>query len=424
MSYFKRQINLCMAATLMLLLLALPVFADGDHSRVIVLNTAGETSSPLITQGMVDALDAWGIIDRDNYDAMARGIHGERYEIDSRPIEWEASLARAQIAEIIDQGHDIIVAPTATLAQLVASATLGMVDPPTLIFVGVDDPYGAGLASSSCIKLPNITGSVSLVPYADVLAILPKLDPDIQTIGTLYNSSDAAGINGAAQIATIGEAMGLNVEVSAYTDFSTLTSAADGLLSKGIHALVLPVETGVGQALATVISPLSVDNNIPVIASDAGLTYAQATIGVGNLNHYLWGINVGRLLVESLEGELDIASAAISPASLELSVGINLSAAAMAGIEIPQALLDEADFVLENFAARLTDKGKQNTWHVESMRALGGFLERFVTPETYAFVQSADLPDLRAGQDEFIDSVRCTPKRIADEQAALDAADS
>ena len=422
MSYLKRHFKLCMASTIMLLLLALPALADGDHARVIVLNTAGETSSPLITQGMVDVLDAWGFVDRQDYDAMSRGLHGERFEIDSRPIEWEVSLARAQIAEIIDQGHDIIVAPTAGLAQLVANAIQAMEDPPTLIFVGVDDPYGAGLASSSCIKLPNVTGTESIVPYADVLAILPKLDPDIDTIGTLYNASDSAGAYGAAQIIEIGEAMGLTVEVNAYTDFATMATAADGLMSRGIQALVAPSETGVGQALPTVLSPLSIDNSIPVIASDAGLVYAQATIGVGNLNHYLWGINVGRLLVAHLNGDLDIASAAISPAALSLSTGINLSAAAAAGIDIPAALIEEADFVLEGFLGSLTDKGMRNTWHVESMRALGGFLERFVTPETYAFVQSAELPDLRQGQDEFIDSVRCTPERIAEEQAALDAA--
>ena len=403
-------------------MLALPAWADDDRPRIVVLSTGGETSSPLITQGMVDALAAWGIIERADFDPFTRDASGERLELTLRPVEWETSLARAQVQQYVDEGHDIFVAPRTTLAQLIANATQDMEDPPTVIFVGVDDPYGAGLADSPCIKLPNVTGSQSIVPYADVMAVLPKVDPAINTIGTIYNSSDPAGIHGAAQIEEIGAAMGVQVEAHAYTDFATMATAAEGLVSKGVQAIVLPMETGVGQALPAVLSPISIDNGIPIIVADAGLTYAQATIGVGNLNHYLWGINVGRLLVAHFNGELDINSAAITPASLSLSTGINLGMAAAAGIEIPESLLEAADFTLEGLMGHLTDKGKQNTWQVESMRALGDFLQRFTTPETYAFVQEAELPDLREGQAAFVESVRCTPERIAEEQAALDAA--
>ncbi len=406
---------------LSLLLLALPAAADGDHINVFIMSTSGETSTPLIAQGIVDVLDAFGIVDRADFDVFRRSIHNDMISLSSAPVDLDVSLARAQIQENLDQNPDIIVLSSVTLTQLAATATRDLEDPPTLFFVGVDDPYGAGLADSPCVKLPNLTGSESVVPYADMMAALPKLDPSITTVGTLYNSGDPAGARGAAQIAEIGEAMGLTVEVSAYTDFSTMAAAADGLISKGVEALALPLETGAGQILAGVLSPLAVENRIPIVAADAGLTYAQATIGVGNINHYLWGINVGRLLVADIQGELDIASAAISPSSLALSVGVNLNVAAASGLEIPPGFMDEADFTVDNMQGNLTEKGRQNTWQVESMRALGEFLQRFTTPETFAFVQEAELPDLREGQAEFIKSVRCTPERIAEEQAKLDA---
>ena len=411
-----------LCVTLILLsLLASGAYADGDHPSIAVLTTAGETSTPLITQGMVDVLVAWGFLDPGDYEAFMREAHGEQLEIISHPVEWEVSLARAQVQEHVDYGYDIFVVPGAALAQLVANATQNMENPPPVIFVGVEDPYEAGLAESPCIKLPNVTGSQSIVPYADVLAVLPLLDASIDMVGTLFNSADPAGRRGAAQIEEIGEAMGLSVEVSAYTDFATMATAADGLISKGVQALILPLETGIGQSLASVLTPMAIDNNIPIIAADAGLAYGGATFGVGNLNQYLWGINVGRLLVAQLNGELDIASAAITPASRSLSTGVNLGVAAASGIEVPAALMDELDFTVDEFIGDLTEKGKMNTWQVESMRALGDFLQRFTTPETYAFVQDAELPDLREGQAEFVESARCTPERIAEEQAALDA---
>ncbi len=410
-------------AIVFMLLVALPTaWAHDGHMRAILIAELGATSNPLIMQGMVDALDAFGYLDRDDFDAFMRAAHGDGIEITQGGIELDAAAARLQIGEFIDEGYDIFITPSTTATQLAANATQDLDQPPFVLFVGVDDPYGAGLASSPCIKLPNVSGTQSVVPYAEVVAAVNLLDPDITTIGTLHNSSDPAGIAGAAAIAEIAESLGLTVIARGYTDVPTMSVAAEALVSNGAEAVVLPSEAGAAQALVSILHPIMSDNQIPIIAADASLVYSQATIGIGSINFYHWGVNIGRMLVAHLQGELDLASAAIAPASLAISMGINLGVAAEADVAISQALLDEADFHLVGFQSHLTEKGKQNIWQVESMRALGDFLVQFATPETYEFVQGAALPDLTLGQAEFIESVRCTPERIADEQAALDAA--
>ncbi len=411
-------------AIALLLCAALPAaWAHDGHLRAVYLAEITTTSNPLIMQGMVDALDAFGFLDRADFDVFMRATaHGDAIEITLGGIDLDPAAASLQIGEFIDEGYEVLITSSTIAAQLAANATQNMDEPPLVLFVGVDDPYRAGLASSPCIKLPNVSGTQSVVPYDEVVAALRKLDPEITTIGALHNSSDPAGISGAAAIAEKAEALGLAVVARAYTDVPSMSLAGEALIENGAEAIVLPNEAGAAQALVSVLHPMMSDANIPIIAADAGLVYSQATIGIGSINYYHWGINIGRLLVAHLHGEIDIAKAAIAPASLALSMGVNLGVAAEAGIEIPTELLEEADFHLAGFASHLTEKGKQNTWQVESMRALGDFLAQFTTPETFEFVQGAALPDLREGQAEFIDSVRCTPERIAEEQAALDAA--
>ena len=262
------------------------------------------------------------------------------------------------------------------------------------------------------------------MPYADVVAVARKLDGEIATIGTLHNSSDPAGIAGASAIAEVAESLGLTVVARGYIDVASMSLAAESLIENGAQAIVLPNESrrrpGFEHGAASRDERQRDSHHRRVRRSGLCRGVDRRS---GSINHYHWGVNIGRLLVAHLQGELDIATAAIAPASLALSMGVNLSAAQEANIEIPASLLAEADFHLTGFLSDLTEKGKRNRWHLESMRALGAFLERFTTPETYAFVQEAELPDLREGQAEFIESARCTPERIAEEQAALDAAD-
>ena len=415
--------RLALVLSLLLFLWLPAAVADGGHARILYVSQTATTSNPVIMQGMVDVLDAFGFIDRGDFDAfMLTPLHSDEVEIVFGGIDLDVATANLQLSEYIESDYDIIITPSTTATQLATNVTINLEEPPAVLFVGVDDPYGAGLASSSCIKLANVSGTQSVVPYDEVVGAVHRLDPEIATIGTLHHSSDPAGAAGAAAIVEIGESLGLAVVKRAYTDVPTMSVAAEALLANGAEAIVLPNESGAAQALGTLLHPMMTDNEIPIIAADAGLLYAGATIGIGSINYYHWGVNIGRLLVAHLQGQLDVATAAISPASLVLSMGVNLGAAAEANIAIPPALLEEADFHLLGFQSQLTEKGKQNTWQVESMRALGDFLQRFTTAETYEFVQGAELPDLREGQAEFIESVRCTPERIAEEQAALDAA--
>ena len=105
--------------------------------------------------GLIDALDAFGFIDRRDFDPFMRStVSGESVEVAFTGLDPQAANANLQMAEYIDEGHDVYVTTTATAAQLAVNVSIDLDEPPIVLFVGIDDPYAAGPwrrpAASSC----------------------------------------------------------------------------------------------------------------------------------------------------------------------------------------------------------------------------------------------------------------------------------
>ena len=115
-----------------------------------------------------------------------------------------------------------------------------------------------------------------------------------------------------------------------------------------------------------------------------------AVVGRG-LNYFQEGIDTGRIAVGILNGELDIASTAISRQKAS-SLAVNLDAAAAQGVSIPDSLLEIASSIIEN--------GEIQTIVVQA-------------------------PDLRSDEfiqasAEFLASLECSPQLIEEQLKALE----
>ena len=98
-------------------------------------------------------------------------------------------------------------------------------------------------------------------------------------------------------------------------------------------------------------------------------------------------------------GAIDIATAGINLQN-DLSVGINLDAAAAQGVEISQDLLAAADFVLKD--------GKSSEGVIPEL------------PEVNPYLEEMTLDERRAADLAFLETLRCTPEIVAEQQAELE----
>ena len=379
---------------------------------------AYETGSAYtIVKGVLDTLLAYGYINPEAY--SGEGGYGTEDPVGAdSPIEFQISFpafgsdrAREAVANALDQELDALITLSTPLTLAALNATLDLEDPPAIFFADVYNPYDAGIADAPCIKPAHVIGLETNINYEDILPLLLMQIPDLQTIGTLHDSGDASGIYGAGQIAQLGEALGLTVLQSAVASAADLALAAEGLVSKGVEAFLLPMDytTLAGMPL---ISTISNDSGIPVLYANVDSLFTGATISAGFYQYFDNGSALGLLLAAYLNGELDIASSGIVTQAGDLIVGVNTAMMALQEYEIAQQLQDRVDFAIVP---------------VEEGAAFPVRIEIYSEVARTEFQHAGAFKPLeaRAEQDRAIlDSVEeCTAERVAEQQAELDAMD-
>jgi putative ABC transport system substrate-binding protein len=329
-------------------------------------------------QGTLDVLDAYGYVDGENINLMLGDA------------SMDVPTANLLVEEAINEGADVIITVTTPVSQAAVNATLEMEDPPVVLFNTVTQPYAAGIAQASCLKPANVWGSQALPDFATILPLVWELDPEIETLGWIH-SAEPNALASTAIVEPLAPEIGLNLVIEAVAETSEVSTAAEAAVEEGIDAFFIPTDNTVGNGLASVLA-VAEEEGIPVFFADSLQVFAGATMGAG-VSYYQEGVDTGRILVAYLNGEVDIATTGISQQSGTL-IGVNLDSAALQDVEVPESLLEMADFVIEN---------GENVGDVLSL------------PD----VTLEELQELDAA---YIESLFCSEERIAEQQAELDAA--
>lgn len=390
---------------IMILVLLLPLAAaQGEDNPTIALLRFGSINAFDVTEGAVlDILESYGFIsaeERADLD-MRQDLQGEHINIIWGSANFDLPTANLMLGNALDSEPDALVTLTTTVTQLAINATSDMDDPPVVLFASVHNPYEAGLLQSACVKPAHVAGSLSTTPYQDVLKLLLAQYPEIKTIGTIFSSSEAAGIAGAEEISQIGETLGLTVLTSAVAGVGELNLAAEGLISKGVEAFVMPIDRVISEAGLPIVVQMGNEYDIPVFHPTLFAIENGATVSAGFYNYYAQGENLGRLLVGHLTGELDIAKTAIIEQASS-AIGVNLDEASSKGIDIAQEIIEQAEVVISGGEATMSERVGIG------MRSRGAIpLEERQERDRLFFT--------------FLSNQACSPERIAAEQAALDS---
>ena len=376
--------------------------AHADDNPTVAIVRFGALRTFDVTEGAIlDVLESYGFISGEE-NAAARDhqdLTGEKLNIIWGSADFDLPTANLMLENVLDAEPDALVTITTTITQLAINATSDMDDPPALFFTSVYNPYEAGIVQSACIKPAHVAGSLSSTPYEDILNLLDSQMPDVQTIGTIYNSAEAAGVVGVQEITRIAEGKEQTVIAAAVSDISSINLAAEGLINKGVDAFVMPIDLRTGAAGLPIVVNLGNEYGLPVFHPILFAVYYGATVSSGFYHYYAQGENVGVMLAAHLNGELDPATTAINE-QVGSAIGINLDIARQQGIEISQDVVDEADAVIENGEAALSER---------------------VTLELAQYGEIVPLEERAEADQAFLATLHCSEERIAAEQAQLDA---
>ncbi len=388
--------------TLTSLLIVPATIAQGDDNPTIAWLKWGDSSNvALAEKAILDMLQIYGFINAEERAMLdeERSIEGEKLNVIYGDALFDRLEANAIIDEAIDKDADVFVTFTTQMTQIAYYAIREFIDPPKLIFTVTSGPYITGVADSSCVKPDFVIGTVPVTNYEDIVPLLLMQDPDMKVAGAIYSPAQRASEVGVARITEIGESLGLTIEVESIMATPDLYQAVDNLYSRGAEAIIIPIFTFQGFSL---LLSLSYDYGLPVVFSAPQNAYRGGTIGGGFYGLYRQGLIAGNMLVAQLNGDLDIAKTSIFESD-DFAFAVNLDAASLQDVEISQALLEGAAYIVEN-----------------GQSAQGVTVQY---PEAEITLPEMSLEDRRAADLEFLARLECSPEVIAEQQAALDAQD-
>ena len=394
----------CMLLLVILALLAASALAqDDDKATIAFLQLGANTSSALSEKGIFDMFEVYGFINAEERAALneMQDLEGEHINIIYGNAGFDIATANLLLEDALDRGADALVTLSTQVTQLAVAATRDMEDPPAIVFSLVTTPYIAGIADAPCLKPAHVAGTQPIVDYQDIVPLLLLQDPNMKVVGTLLSPEQPTSVYGANKIKEIGESLGLTVEVAAVATLPDLNIAIEALASRGAEAIMYPVTSIAIQGLPIMLA-LSQEYSIPLFAPVMPAVYRGATVGAGFRSFYEEGIIAGRMIVGHLNGDIDLADIRINQ-SHHFGIALNQDSARMQNVELSDELLARAEYVI------VDGKGSQGV--------------TAELPEVVTSLPDMPLEERRAADLAFLAGLECTPEMIAEQRAALDAAE-
>ena len=194
-----------------------------DAPTIAILRFGGLPGTFTLTETIVmDVLQSYGFISAGERETLAsrNDIQGENVNITWGDAGWDLPRANLMVEKALDQEADVLVTLTTPVTQVALNATLDLDYPPAILFASVYHPAQAGIAQSTCIKPDHVTGAHLVPPYEDIIKLITRLDPSIETVGTIFNSSETSGATGVGIMAKLGKDAGLKVLWAADAELS------------------------------------------------------------------------------------------------------------------------------------------------------------------------------------------------------------
>ncbi len=316
----KKLVSLILAAVMVLSVLSVSAFAEGETFKVAIVQQLDHPSLDEIRQAMEAALEAA---------AEAKGI---TIEVKTFNGQNDNSVLNQIGAQVVSDGYDAIL-PIATLAATCMVTAAEDTDIP-IIYAAISDPEAAGLTD-----IPNVTGTSDALNTAFILDMMFTVQPDIKTVGLLYSNSEINSQTPIAQVKEYLDAKGIDYLEKTGNTTDEIISAASSLVGR-VDAVFTPTDNVVMATEAAVAE----------ILNEAGIAhYTGADSFVASGAFATCGVNYTELGTYTADLAVSILLGAEIPVYHVMDGGIitvNTETAATLGIDYA-AFADMANTVVE-----------------------------------------------------------------------------
>lgn len=259
-------------------------------------------------------------------------VEGTDFEVDYQNANFDDNQA-TQIGQMFSAEDVDLMVGIATNAAVACFNAAEDKDIP-VIFTAITDPVGAHLDEG------NITGTSDALPVAGQLELIRALQPDADTIGIVYTTSEANSVYSVGIYEELAADYGFTIDAVGVTSQAEVTQAVDTLLSHDVDCLSNLTDNNVVGVLSAILEKTD-EAGIPVYGSEVEQVKLGCVGGAG-LDYVQLGIQTGLMAAKVLTGEAaceDLPYETIEKYGLY----INSDAAAQLGITIPDDIAQQAE---------------------------------------------------------------------------------
>lgn len=178
--------------------------------------------------------------------ADAGYVEGENLTINLENPQADSATLNTIVNSYAAGDEDLYVAIATPPAQAMAQA----ISEKPVIFASVTDPVDAKVVQSMDEPGGNVTGTSDVLPVRDQIELLQEVLPDVESIGVVYSSSEANAEVAAQEVESVGEELGLSVELAGVPNSSEIVQAAESL---DVDAYYVSNDNGVVAAIESLV---------------------------------------------------------------------------------------------------------------------------------------------------------------------------
>ena len=268
--------------------------AEGTVYKVGICNYVDDASLNQIYENIEAQLDVLG------------SEQGVTYEIVYDNCNADANVMN-QIIENFISGEkvDLMVGIATPVAMTMQSATEDTQIP--VIFSAVSDPLSAGLVDSLDAPGHNITGTSDYLNTDAIMDLMFEADPDIQTVGLLYDMGQDASTSAINDAKAYLDAKGIKYIERTGTTVDEVMLAADTLAkSDKVDAVFTPSDNTIMQAELAIYETLA-EAGIPHYAGADSFALNGAFLGYG-VDYANLGVVTAEMVSDILVNGKDVSA--------------------------------------------------------------------------------------------------------------------
>lgn len=239
-----------------------------------------------------------------------------------------------QIAQkAVGNKSDVIITLGTGASQAAQRATNCTGTP--VVIVSVTDPVGSKLVKSMQKPGGNITGVTNRYPIIEQLKLFKRVQPNLKTIGTIYNPSEANSLTLLADLEESAKKLGLKVVARVATKSGEVKAATESLIGDCEGVYIFDDNTAL-SAFSTITLTCN-PHKIPVYASNPEFVEQGALLSKG-ANQTDLGRQAADYVLKIIKGSSPKDLAVTGP--VKFTIAINYRVAKNLGIKIPADLVD------------------------------------------------------------------------------------